>query len=198
MALKLLTIKKRRISIEYKTKDESKVWHGWCLNIMRKKLIRKYMKKEIFLKQEIYKLFVSQCKNIEELSWNDSHPLSLFPGVSRCFHTRLHSLVIMADFVNSDALYEMAKFCKSLNILIICEYSKENYGLVSLINAQRNKSLVKISISGKWKYSTKAFERIFESCRKRSNNITATQRVLVCQYIYEGVIIDSNCGITGC
>ncbi|PKB92080.1 hypothetical protein RhiirA5_446137, partial [Rhizophagus irregularis] len=53
-----------------------------------------------------------QCKNIEELSWNDSQPLSFFPGASRCF-PRLHSLVIyMADFVNSDALNEIEKFVK--------------------------------------------------------------------------------------
>ncbi|CAB4414356.1 unnamed protein product [Rhizophagus irregularis] len=48
----------------------------------------------------------------------------------------------MADFVNSDALYGMAKICKSL--FIICEYSKENYGLNSLINAQRNLKVVLI------------------------------------------------------
>ncbi|CAB4408130.1 unnamed protein product [Rhizophagus irregularis] len=118
------------------------------------------MKKEIFLKQEIYKLFVYQCKNIEELSWNDSHPLLLFPGASRCF-PRLHSLVIMADFVNSDALYEMAKICKSLNIIIICEYSKKNYGLISLVNAQRNLKEVLICNNRKvdCKELTKALEK---------------------------------------
>ncbi|RGB37212.1 hypothetical protein C1646_757164 [Rhizophagus diaphanus] len=64
-------------------------------------------------------------------------------------------------------------------------------------------SLVKISLSGKWK----AFERIFESYRNRTlnffgivdfdknNNITVAQRVLVCQNICEEMIMDSNCGI---
>ncbi|RGB37213.1 hypothetical protein C1646_757165 [Rhizophagus diaphanus] len=87
--------------------------------------------------EKLFTVSSCRCKNIEELSWNDSQPLSLFPRASRCF-PRLHSLIIMTDFVNSDALYEMAKIWKSLNILIICEYSKENYGLNSLINAQRN------------------------------------------------------------
>ena len=34
------------------------------------------------LEREIYKLFVSQCTNIIELSWETSQPLSLFPGAS--------------------------------------------------------------------------------------------------------------------
>src|SRR3954453_2564320 len=37
------------------------------------------------LEQEIYKLSVSQCKNIKELSWNTSQSLPLFPGASTCF-----------------------------------------------------------------------------------------------------------------
>uniref|UniRef100_U9TRR9 Uncharacterized protein n=1 Tax=Rhizophagus irregularis (strain DAOM 181602 / DAOM 197198 / MUCL 43194) TaxID=747089 RepID=U9TRR9_RHIID len=47
--------------------------------------ITKIYEKRYILKQEIYKLFVSQCKNIEELSWNDSQPLSFFPRTSRKF-----------------------------------------------------------------------------------------------------------------
>ena len=37
------------------------------------------------LTQEIYKLFVSQCKNIEELRWRTLQSLSLFPGALTCF-----------------------------------------------------------------------------------------------------------------
>ncbi|GBC06699.1 hypothetical protein RclHR1_00070066 [Rhizophagus clarus] len=95
------------------------------------------------LRQEIYKLFVSQCKNIEELSWEEPQPLTLFPGASTCF-PRLHSLSIRADPVSSEALYEMAKICKCLKILTIYEYSQENYGLISLIDAQENLKEVSI------------------------------------------------------
>ena len=38
--------------------------------------------KRNLLEQEIYKLFVSQCKGIKYLWWETSQPLSLFPGAS--------------------------------------------------------------------------------------------------------------------
>jgi hypothetical protein len=93
--------------------------------------------KRILLGQEIYKLFVSQCKNIKELSWQTTQPLSLFPGASTCF-SQLYSLSIDMKFITSDALYEMAQICKDLSVLIICNCSQGNPGLISLIDAQRN------------------------------------------------------------
>jgi hypothetical protein len=95
------------------------------------------------LKQELYKLFVSQCKNVQVLTWRHSQPLSLLPGASTCFH-RLRNLSIQTDYVTSDALYEMSKICKSLNIITIYEYCKDNYGLISLIDAQSNLKEVSI------------------------------------------------------
>src|ERR1051325_5069321 len=52
------------------------------------------------LEQEIYKLFVSQCKDIKELCWDTSQPLPLFPGAQTCFF-QLNSLCIDANVVNS-------------------------------------------------------------------------------------------------
>src|SRR2546423_12903052 len=49
--------------------------------------------KENLLIQEVHKLFVSQCKNIKELQWKTSEPLSLFPGASACF-SQLYRLCI--------------------------------------------------------------------------------------------------------
>src|SRR3954454_6274350 len=51
------------------------------------------LNKKFLLEQEIYKLFVSQCKNITKLLWETSQPLSLFPGASTCF-PQLYSLGI--------------------------------------------------------------------------------------------------------
>ena len=42
------------------------------------------------LEQEIYKLFVGQCKNTKRLRWETSQPLSLFPGAQ---HVSLNSVV---------------------------------------------------------------------------------------------------------
>jgi hypothetical protein len=95
-----------------------------------------YDHKKNLLKQEIYKLFVSQCKNIKELIWNTPQPLSLFPGAPTCF-SQLCSLCIDINFVNSNALYEMTEICKDLNELTIYN-CKDLPGLISLIDAQRN------------------------------------------------------------
>ncbi|PKY54506.1 hypothetical protein RhiirA4_473357 [Rhizophagus irregularis] len=77
----------------------------------------------------------------------------------------------MADFVNSDALYEMAKICKSLNIIIICEYSKKNYGLISLVNAQRN--LKEVLICNNRKVDCKELTKALEK-----NGVTITKLLL--------------------
>src|ERR1051325_8958344 len=88
--------------------------------------------------QEVYKLFVSKCNcnNIEELHWNTSQPLSLFPGASICF-SKLDYLCIDTSVIDSNALYEMAQICKDLSSLTVNCY-QDLTGLISLIDAQRN------------------------------------------------------------
>ncbi|EXX52784.1 hypothetical protein RirG_250000 [Rhizophagus irregularis DAOM 197198w] len=89
------------------------------------------------MEQEIYKLFISQCKNIEYLSWKTRQPLTLFPGASILF-SQLHKLSIDIDYVNSDALYDLAQICKDLNTLSIRSCSHYIPDLFYLIDAQRN------------------------------------------------------------
>jgi hypothetical protein len=91
-----------------------------------------------YLEQELYKLYISQCKNIKGLSWRTSQPLLSFPGASTCF-SQLYSLSIEEiDKVDTDSLYKMSQICKDLNVLIIHDYSQEKIsGLISLIDAQR-------------------------------------------------------------
>ncbi|RIA96738.1 hypothetical protein C1645_754178 [Glomus cerebriforme] len=100
-------------------------------------------RKRDLLEQEIYKLFVSQCKNAKELCWTSSQPLSLFPGASTCF-SRLRNLFIDLDCINSNALYEMAKICRYLNTLIIYNCPQDLPELIFLIDAQRNLKNVNI------------------------------------------------------
>jgi hypothetical protein len=95
------------------------------------------MERKNLLEQEIYKLFISQCKGIKGLEWRTSQPLSSFPGARACF-SQLYSLNINLNYVNSNNLYEMAQFCKDLNVLYVYNYTKDIPGLISLIDEQRN------------------------------------------------------------
>ncbi|RGB23228.1 hypothetical protein C1646_774819 [Rhizophagus diaphanus] len=89
------------------------------------------------LEQEIYKLFISQCKNVEYLSWKTCQPLTLFPRAT-IFYSQLYKLYIDIDSVNSDALFDLAQICKNLNTLSISSYSRNIPVLFYLVDAQRN------------------------------------------------------------
>jgi hypothetical protein len=95
-----------------------------------------YLSKRNLLEQEVYKLIISQCKNIKELMWETSQPLPSFPGALTCF-SQLYKLSINLCHVNSNNLYEMAQICKNLNILCVHYYCQDIPGLISLIDAQR-------------------------------------------------------------
>jgi hypothetical protein len=71
-----------------------------------------YLSKRNLLEQEVYKLIISQCKNIKELAWETSQPLSSFSRALTCF-SQLHSLYIDLYYVNSNNLNEMAQICKN-------------------------------------------------------------------------------------
>ncbi|GBB98244.1 hypothetical protein RclHR1_03180009 [Rhizophagus clarus] len=96
-----------------------------------------YLQKRELLKQEIYKLFISQCKNVKELEWKTSQPLPSFPGALTCF-SKLYSLNIDLRYVSSNNLHEMAQICKNLGELIASNCSQDTPGLISLIDAQSN------------------------------------------------------------
>jgi hypothetical protein len=105
-----------------------------------------YSKKRNLLEQEIYKLYISQCKSIKRLILNTSQPLSSFPEALTLF-SQLCCLTIKMKLINSDNLYEMAQICKYLSKLIIDDYSQDIPGLISLIDAQRNLNDVVIYFS---------------------------------------------------
>ncbi|PKK66848.1 hypothetical protein RhiirC2_752789, partial [Rhizophagus irregularis] len=124
-------------------------------------------KKKNLLEQEIYKLFVSQCNNVKELNWTNSQPLSLFPGASTCF-SQLHSLFIDPNSVNSNALYQISKFCRYLNTLIIYNCSQDLPELVSLIDSQRNLKNVKIYSDNDLRRN---YKKLSEALARKSNTI---------------------------
>jgi hypothetical protein len=101
-------------------------------------------KRTNLLEQEIYKLFISQCKGIKGLEWQTLQSLPSFPGAQTCFF-QLYSLNINLHYVSSNNLYEMAQICKDLNELHVYNYSRDIPELISLIDVQRN--LKKVSFS---------------------------------------------------
>ncbi|CAG8716258.1 23155_t:CDS:2 [Rhizophagus irregularis] len=125
------------------------------------------------LEQEIYKSFIIQCKNIKELYWKTSQPLPLFPGASTCF-SQLHKLNINLDYVNSNSLQEMAKYCKSLNELSV-RNPKDSTGLISLIDAQKNlKEIFLYSI----KFRERTYEKLIDEQDDDIKKIKEFQRCL--------------------
>jgi hypothetical protein len=92
--------------------------------------------KRNLLEQEVYKLFISQCKSIKSLGWKTYQPLPSFPGALTCF-SQLYELSIDLYYVNSNNLYEMAQICKNLNTLYVYNYCQDIPGLISLIDTQR-------------------------------------------------------------
>jgi hypothetical protein len=116
--------------------------------------------KSYLLEQEIYKLFVNQCKDLKKLWLETPHTLSSFPGASNCF-SKLYDLDIDTDYVTSGALYEMAQICKDLNKLTIRDCFRDLPGLISLIDAQRNLTTVTLSYYGNDK--RKAHQKLREA-----------------------------------
>ncbi|GBC06584.1 hypothetical protein RclHR1_06940001 [Rhizophagus clarus] len=96
-----------------------------------------YSKRRNLLEQEIYKLYISQCKSIKSLEWKTSQSLPSFPGALTCF-SQLYSLDIGIDYINPDNLYDMAQICKDLNELFVYNISQDILGLIYLIDVQKN------------------------------------------------------------
>jgi hypothetical protein len=127
--------------------------------------VNNYSKKRNLLEQEIYKLFISQCKNIKELEWKTSQPLPSFPEALTCF-SQLYSLNIDLHYVKS-YLYEMSQICKDLGELIINGCSQDIPGLISLIDAQRN--LKRVTLSSLFKEGT--CEEISKALARKGSTI---------------------------
>jgi hypothetical protein len=128
-------------------------------------LINDYNKINL-IEQEIYKLFVNNCKNIKELYWETSQSLSSFPGSISCF-SQLYNLHIDINFVNSHSLYEMAQICNNLGELTIKGCIQEFPGLISLIDAQNKLKRISIRPNNDEKY-----KELGQALRGKGNTIT--------------------------
>jgi hypothetical protein len=93
--------------------------------------------KKNLLEQEIYKLFISNCKDIKLFNWKTTQPLSQYPGASTCF-SQLCTLNIDLQFVTSTALFGMAQICQNINHLDLSNCNQDIPGLINFIDTQRN------------------------------------------------------------
>ncbi|GBB89115.1 hypothetical protein RclHR1_01580016 [Rhizophagus clarus] len=114
------------------------------INNMTKQLIKeddgfnKYQEeyKKYLLEQEIYKLFINNCKDIVHFNWKTRQPLSQFQGASTCF-SQLRSLIIDLQCVTSTELFAMAQICQNIEELSVADCYGDISGLIWFINTQK-------------------------------------------------------------
>ncbi|RIA80156.1 hypothetical protein C1645_839220 [Glomus cerebriforme] len=93
--------------------------------------------KKYLLEQEVYKLFINNCKNIKFFNWKTTQPLSQYQGASTCF-SQLCTLNIDLQFVTSTALFGMAQICQNIEHLDINNCNQDIPGLINFIDIQKN------------------------------------------------------------
>ncbi|RIA90120.1 hypothetical protein C1645_876312 [Glomus cerebriforme] len=87
--------------------------------------------------QEIYKLIINNCMNLNYFYWNTTKPLYQYPGAST-FFLQLPSLGIDLEFVNSEALFELAEICQNIEDLKLWCYNGDISGLIMFLDVQKN------------------------------------------------------------
>ncbi|RGB41389.1 hypothetical protein C1646_810712 [Rhizophagus diaphanus] len=115
--------------------------------------------KLILLEQEIYKLFINNCKNIISFHWQTVLPLFQFPGSFTCF-SKLYSLIIDFQCINSLTLNNMAQICQNIGDLKLLYCNGNNPGLIKLVDAQKNLKSLLIYFKGGQKRCTQLSEVI--------------------------------------
>src|SRR5581483_78174 len=116
----------------------SSVISSCFINYMLHTLIKrddvKFHEKYVMLEQEIYKLFINNCKNIKEFNWVIVKPIFQYPGASTCF-SQLRTLDVQ---VTSDLLIGMAQICQNIEDLRVSCCDKDLTGLTMFIDVQKN------------------------------------------------------------
>ncbi|CAB5393850.1 unnamed protein product [Rhizophagus irregularis] len=97
-----------------------------------------YQEKYKILEQEIYKLLISNCKNITDFNWFTTLPLYQYPGAST-FFSQLRTLDIECNqSLASEKLLGMAQICQNIENLKIWYYGRDIPGLIEFIDNQKN------------------------------------------------------------
>ncbi|GET54447.1 hypothetical protein GLOIN_2v1473747 [Rhizophagus irregularis DAOM 181602=DAOM 197198] len=91
--------------------------------------------KRNLLEREVYKLFISNCKDIKCFYLNTTQHLYQFPGALTCF-SQICVLTINVLNVSSTILFGMAKICKNVEDLTILYCDGDIPGLNRFIDVQ--------------------------------------------------------------
>ncbi|GBC02515.1 hypothetical protein RclHR1_04660008 [Rhizophagus clarus] len=98
----------------------------------------RYQEKYEMLEQELYKLFISNCKDITYFCWSTSLPLHQYPGALTLF-SQLHTFGIECNQnLISEKLFVIAKICQSIENLKIWNCDRNIPGLIEFIDNQKN------------------------------------------------------------
>ncbi|EXX58032.1 hypothetical protein RirG_201620 [Rhizophagus irregularis DAOM 197198w] len=117
--------------ISFSSKISSELIYNMGLALINEVLNSyEYQEKYKILEQEIYKLLISNCKNITDFNWFTTLPLYQYPGAST-FFSQLRTLDIECNqSLDSEKLLGMAQICQNIEILKIWYYGRDIPGLI--------------------------------------------------------------------
>jgi hypothetical protein len=126
-----------------------------------KKMIETLSNEEVkfVLEQEIYKLFISNCKNIKYFFLTTTQPLYQFLSAPACF-SQLCFLTIDILQVSSTILFGMAIICKNIEELKIIHCDRDIPGLNRFIEVQTKLKSLQLE-----------FNNVGNQCKELSNVI---------------------------
>lgn len=121
------------------------------------------------IRQEIYKMFIDQCRTLKRLEYRDKDILIPYFNNADISLSKLCELHCNTTLL-SGTFYQMASICKNLEKIIVEDCSSDNEGLATLIEVQCNLKSLKIITKGgpfgKGKFSgVGRFNRHDLSCR---------------------------------
>ncbi|PKC08358.1 hypothetical protein RhiirA5_500029 [Rhizophagus irregularis] len=125
--------------ISFSSKISSELIYNMGLALINEVLNSyEYQEKYKILEQEIYKLLISNCKNITDFNWFTTLPLYQYPGAST-FFSQLRTLDIECNqSLDSEKLLGMAQICQNIEILKIWYYGRDIPRLIEFIDNQKN------------------------------------------------------------
>ncbi|RGB40641.1 hypothetical protein C1646_753079 [Rhizophagus diaphanus] len=127
--------------------------------------------KKYLLDQEIYKLFINNCKGLKLFYCNTSHPLFKYQGASTCF-SQLCTLQIDLIPVTTGNLFDMLQICQNIKNLEITNCDADIIkGLVDFINIQRNLQSLCIDFLFKGELNFKLFKPLSNIIMKKASTL---------------------------
>ncbi|CAB5185617.1 hypothetical protein RhiirA5_432810 [Rhizophagus irregularis] len=126
--------------------------------------------KKYILNQEIYKLFINNCKGLKLFYWDTSHPLFKYQGATTCF-SQLCTLKINLIFVTIGNLFDMIQICQNIKHLEVTNCNKNIEGLVDFINIQRNLQSLCIDFLAKEKLHFSIFRPLNDIIMKKASTL---------------------------